>query len=349
MLTFSQTPANVFKIDYDNIVTNENMWKVLKYHIPTEKVWYDRKGKTLVRKTGREAAATPRVKASGVAPGTRKSVKMKTAAPQPRKVSKSTTIPKAIVMPRGDRASTVLAKVLEPENGSTGVYGQKTPTSSIPTAPLEPVQLPNVSVEAVEKEAPIASPENRPAGLAPAPGSVVIEIGDDPEESGMEASLVPVAAKRKGREKVQGSLKKARFASDPLEYVLTRATEVELLFSRPHFILPTVMVKQDVPAKPFLPDSATLVASTTEEPLGQSPVEETEVCLASDASLVYGDQPPVDFQTSLEPENGLGTGDFVVEESQGHPEIGAADLLEPGGGGLDQTEALDSPEAERPE
>jgi hypothetical protein len=110
MLTFSQTPANAFKIDYDNIVTDENMRKVLKYHIPSGKVWYDKKRKTLVWKTGSEVAATPRVKASGVAPGPRKSVKPKTVAPQPRKVSKSTTIPKAIVIHRGDHASTVLAK-----------------------------------------------------------------------------------------------------------------------------------------------------------------------------------------------------------------------------------------------
>jgi hypothetical protein len=242
MLTFSQTPANVFKIDYDNIVTDENMRKVLKYHIPTDKVWYDWKGKTLVRKTGSKAAATPRVKASGVALGPRKSVKPKTTAPLPRKVSKSTTIPKAIVMPRGDRASAVLAKVLEPESGSTRASGQKTPTTSASTAPLEPVKLPNVSVEAIEKGAPTASPENRSAGLTPAPGSVVIEIGDDPEESSMEASPVPDAANRKGKEKVQRSPKRARFASDPLEYALTRATEAELLFGHLRFILPTVTV-----------------------------------------------------------------------------------------------------------
>ncbi len=45
MLTFSQTPGNAAKIDYDNIVTEENMRKVLKYQIPTRKVWYNWKGK----------------------------------------------------------------------------------------------------------------------------------------------------------------------------------------------------------------------------------------------------------------------------------------------------------------
>jgi hypothetical protein len=38
MLTFSQTPANVLKIDYDNIVTDENMRSILKYQIPLGKV-----------------------------------------------------------------------------------------------------------------------------------------------------------------------------------------------------------------------------------------------------------------------------------------------------------------------
>jgi hypothetical protein len=75
MLTFSQTSANVLKIDYDNIVANENMQKVLKYLIPTGKVWYDWKGKIMVRKTGSEVAATPRAKTTGVALGPRKSVK----------------------------------------------------------------------------------------------------------------------------------------------------------------------------------------------------------------------------------------------------------------------------------
>jgi hypothetical protein len=148
---------------------------------------------------------------------------------------------------------------------------------------------------------------------------------------------------------VQRSPKRARFASDPLEYALTQATEAELLFGRPRFILPTVTVTQDVPAKPSLSDSATLVVSTTGGPLKRSPIEETEVCLGSDAGLLSGDQTLVDFETSLEPEKGLGTGDRMVEVPQGHPETRATDLLEPSGGGLDQTEVLDSPEVERPE
>jgi hypothetical protein len=85
MLTFSQTPTNVLKIDYDNIVTDENMRKVLKYNIPIGKVWYDRKGKTMVRKSGSEVAATPRVMASGIASRPKKSVKPKTDALQAKR------------------------------------------------------------------------------------------------------------------------------------------------------------------------------------------------------------------------------------------------------------------------
>jgi hypothetical protein len=95
MLTFSQTPTNVLKIDYDNIVTDENMRKVLKYNIPTGKFWYDRKGKTMVRKFGSEVAPTPRVMASGIASGPKKSVKPKTDALQAKKVGKQTVIPRA--------------------------------------------------------------------------------------------------------------------------------------------------------------------------------------------------------------------------------------------------------------
>jgi hypothetical protein len=104
MLTFSQTPANVLKIDYDNIVTDENMRKVLKYQIPSSKVWYYLKGKTMARKTGREVAATPRAKTSGTALGLKKSIKPKADTSQSKKVAKPTTNPRP-----GDRTLAVLA------------------------------------------------------------------------------------------------------------------------------------------------------------------------------------------------------------------------------------------------
>jgi len=70
----------------------------------------------------------------------------------------------------------------------------------------------------------------------------VIEIGDETEEPVKEIPLNWSEAKRKGKEKVQGSPKRTRFTLDPRKYALTRASEAELLFIRPHFVLPTVPV-----------------------------------------------------------------------------------------------------------
>jgi len=128
MLTFSQTPTNVLKIDYDNIVTDENMRKVLKYEIPTGKVWYDRKGKTMVRKSGSEAAPTLRAVAC---PEPKRSSKPKTDAPK-TKVAKPSIIPGM-----GDRTPTVSVRETAPHSKSTGSSGKKLPTTSAPSAPLE--------------------------------------------------------------------------------------------------------------------------------------------------------------------------------------------------------------------
>jgi hypothetical protein len=103
MLLFSQTPGNDTKIDYDNIVTDENMRKVFGYQIPTEKVWYDRKGKIKPKKSEGEAAGTTRPKASKVAPGSKKVIKPKKtgkATHPPRTVSKATQVPRTVIVPR---------------------------------------------------------------------------------------------------------------------------------------------------------------------------------------------------------------------------------------------------------
>jgi len=94
MLTFSQTPGNASKIDYDNIVTDETMRKVLKYNIPAKKVWYNRKGKVVAKKSGNEVAATPRVRSSAIAFGRKKSTKPKIDLSGPKRIGKSATIPK---------------------------------------------------------------------------------------------------------------------------------------------------------------------------------------------------------------------------------------------------------------
>jgi hypothetical protein len=118
------------------------------------------------------------------------------------------------------------------------------------------------------------------------------------------------------------------FASDPREYTLTRASEAELLFGYPRIILPTVMVTQEIPTKPSLPDSTTLAAPITGKPSDRSPVLETMARLESGAGLVLGDQPPTEPETSLRPKDGLGTEDRMVMEPKDHLETEAVDLLE---------------------
>jgi hypothetical protein len=334
MLTFSQTPTNVLKIDYDNIVTNENMRKVLKYNIPTGKVWYDRKGKTMVRKSGSEAAATPRVLASGIASGPKKSVKPKTDALQAKKVGKQTIIPRT-----GDHPPTVSAQVTVPERRSTGGSGKEALTTSASISPLESAILAKEMAEVSREEVPPASSESLLAGVAPAPGSKVIEIEDVVDEQEREVPSVQSAAKRKGKGKVQGSTKRTRFASDPQEYALTRASEAELLFGRPCFVLPTMPVAQETPAKSSLPGSDTLVVPSSREPVDQSFVAKNEACLESNAGVILEDQLPVEPEALLSPGYGLGTQECLETE--------AVNLLEPVQKGSDSTVVVDSPGAER--
>jgi hypothetical protein len=185
MLTFSQTPANVLKIDYDNIVTDENMQKVLKYNIPTGKVWYDRKGKTMVRKSGSEAAATPRVMASGVTSGPKKSVKPETDAFQVKKIGKQTIIPRA-----SDRTLTVSAQVTVPDRRSTEGSGKEALTTSASISPFKSATLVKETAEASREEVLPDLSKYLPAGVAPTPGSDVIEIEDAVDEPEREVPLV---------------------------------------------------------------------------------------------------------------------------------------------------------------
>jgi hypothetical protein len=194
MLTFSQSPTNVLKIDYDNIVTDENMRSVLKYQIPFGKVWYDRKGKAMARKIGSEVAATPRAKFSETAPGPKKSVKPKADASQSKKVSKPTTNPR-----QGDRTPAILAQVPIPGSRSTDASGKEVPTTSALTAPPESAKLAEDSAEASRMEVPPTLHEDLPAGVTPAPDSNVIEIEDGPGELEKKDPLVQSASKRKGK------------------------------------------------------------------------------------------------------------------------------------------------------
>lgn len=142
----------------------------------------------------------------------------------------------------------------------------------------------------------------------------MIKIEDEPEEPEKKDPLVQSASKRKGREKVQGSPKRARFSTDPTEYALTRASEAELLFGRLRFILPATPVTQVVSAKPSLPDSSTSVAPITVEPLGRSPTGDAETIVGPEAGLVFGDKPQAETGTSPELGYDFGTRDRVEME-----------------------------------
>jgi hypothetical protein len=333
MLTFSQMPTNVLKIDYDNIVTDENMRKVLKYQIPTGKVWYDRKGKTMVRKYGSEAAPTPRANVSVACLEPKRSAKPKTDAPK-SKVAKPTIIPGA-----GDRTPTISVRETVPQSKSIGSSGKKLPTTSAPTTPPEFATLAKDLAEASGEEVPNASSEDRLAGVDNAPISDVIEIDDEPEEPEREVPSVQNAAKRKGKEKVQGSTKRTCFASDPREYALTRANEAELLFGRPRFVLPTAPVTKEIPAKPSLPDSDTLTVLFTGEPVDRSPVAETEARSESGAGLIFEDR------LLVEPEASLSL--ICALRTQDHIETETTNLLKPVQEGSNPTEAVVSPGTNR--
>jgi hypothetical protein len=140
-----------------------------------------------------------------LAPEPKRSAKPKTDAPK-SKVAKPTIISGA-----GDRTPTVSVREIVPQSKSIGSSGKELPTTSAPTAPPESATLVKDLAEASGEEVPNASSEDRLAGVDNAPVSDVIEIDDEPEEPEREVPSVQNVAKRKGKEKVQGSTKRTRF------------------------------------------------------------------------------------------------------------------------------------------
>jgi hypothetical protein len=328
MLLFSQTPGNDMKIDYDNIVTDENLRKVFGYQIPTEKVWYDRKGKQKPKKSGGEAAGTPQPKASKVAPGSKRVIKPKKTGKvthPPRMVSKATQISRTMIVPRDNLTPILSAPATDLGSDLTRTPGNTIPNASL-SAVINPVEVRN-PVEASGGETLVVQPNDLPIGVVHA--SDVIEIRDEPEESEQEASEVRCATKRKGKEVAFGSPKRTRFASDPLEYVLTRATEAELLFGRPRFVLSTLPVTREEPVEEF-------------ETPGRSSAEKIEARLESDAGLASEDPLPAEYETSLKPQDGPGSGDHVVMESEGHLKTDVVDSSVLAGKGSDRVEVVES-------
>jgi hypothetical protein len=328
MLLFSQTPRNDMKIDYDNIVTDENMRKVFGYQIPTEKVWYDRKGKQKPKKSGGEAAGTPQPKASKVAPRSKRVIKPKKTGKvthPPRTVNKETQVPRTVIVPRDNLTPTLSAPATDHGCDLTRALRNTILNASL-SAVINPVEVRN-PVEASGGETLVVQPDDLPIGVVHA--SDVIEIGVEPEELEQEASEVPGATKHKGKEVVSGSPKRTRFTPDPLEYALTRATEAELFFGRPRFVLPTLPVTREEPVE------------ESETP-DRSPAEKIEARLESDAGLASEDHLPAERETSLKPQDGSGSGDHVVMESEGHLNTGVVDSSALAGKGSDLVEVVES-------
>jgi hypothetical protein len=216
--------------------------------------------------------------------------------------------------------------------------GKEALSTSASIAPLESATLAEETAEASREEVPHASSERLPAGVTPAPGSEVIEIEDAVDEPKKEVPLVQSAAKRKGKEKVQASTKRTRFASDPRGYALTRASEAELLFGRPRFVLPTVPASQETPAKSSLLDSDTLAEPSSVEPVDQSSVAKNEACSGFNAGVIIEDQLPEEPEALQSPGDGLGTRECLETE--------AVNFLEPVQKGSDPTVVMDSLGAE---
>lgn len=143
--------------------------------------------------------------------------------------------------------------------------------------------------------------------------------------------MVRKAAKRKGKEKVRESPKKACFSSDSQTYALIQASEAELLFGHPRFVLPTVPVIQEDLRECSLSDSNTAAVLVTSELPGRAPAEEPEAHLESEADLETRDHPQTEPEAHLEFEDDLETGDHPQTEPEAHLETEAEEFLEPVG------------------
>jgi len=180
------------------------MRKILKYKIPTNKVWYDRKGKAVPKRSGTEIAATPRAKSLGTAIGPKKSTKPTSDSSKPKRVNKLVTISKRVVIPEGRPVfvSTMAAPTKVTELGNElAEVPEKEISTTASVAPTTVAELGKESAEASEKESPTApasAVHSKVAEIgkeipATSPGTIVTEIAqpsvldvihieDEPEE-----------------------------------------------------------------------------------------------------------------------------------------------------------------------
>lgn len=74
----------------------------------------------------------------------------------------------------------------------------------------------------------------------------------------------------------------------------------------------------------------------------RSPAEKIEARLESDAGLPSKDHLPAEHETSLKPQDGPGSRDHVVMESEGHLKTGVVDSSALAGKGSDRVEVVES-------
>jgi len=151
-----------------------------------------------------------------VAPGSKRVIKPKKTGKvthPPRTVSKVTQVSRTVIIPRDSLTPNFSALATNLGSDLTRVPENTIPTTSL-SAVINPVEVRN-PVEASGGEAMVVQPNDLSIGVVHA--SDVIEIGDEPEELEQEASEVRSATKRKGKEVASESLKRTRFAPDPLE------------------------------------------------------------------------------------------------------------------------------------
>jgi hypothetical protein len=255
-----------------------------------------------------------------VAPGSKKVIKPKKTGKvthPPRTVSKAIQVPRTVIVSWDSLTPNFSAPATDLGGDLTGASENMIPTTSS-SAVINPVEVRN-PVEASGGETMVVQPNDLSIGVVHA--SDVIEVGDEPEELKQEASDVRSATKRKGKEVASESLKRTRFAPDPLEYALTRATEAELLFGRPRFVLPILPVTREEPVE------------ESETP-DRSPAEKIEARLESNAGLASEDHFPAEHETLLKPQDGPESGD--------HLETGEIDSSMPDGEGSDRVEVAES-------
>jgi hypothetical protein len=134
MLIYSRTKANAPNMDFDRIVTNDNMRKILEYCIPKNNILYDKKGKNKAsKKSVNERVMLGSIvgtafRKKGVSPGKTFWAKVSGAA-------SGLNPPKS---QKGAKKVVALQRVFEPEAESAAQKGAKKTVAPPKVSELEP-------------------------------------------------------------------------------------------------------------------------------------------------------------------------------------------------------------------